>query len=253
MRRCLLPRLLIAMSLSCAAACAHADLTLLVGDSPPFNELSKGHPQGISVDVVEALMQRAGVARHYEEMPWPRALRYVLQTPQSCLYTVARVPAREAQFHWIGPVGRNQWALFALRERHITLRDLDDARAYRLGGLHTDGKSAFLLDRGFSLDMTTTEELGMRMLYAGRVDITAGALLSAPLIARKLGLDAQRLQPLLVYHSVDTYLACNLQTDPATVQALQKTFRAMNDDGSLRRLQEQGQARLEDRAPAPRR
>src|SRR5262245_23960795 len=87
-----------------AGAAQAQSITFLTEQNPPFNFAQGGKPAGISTDIVNEMVKRAGVAAKFEVMAWDRAYRQAQSEKDTCLYSTARLENRENLFTWIGPI-----------------------------------------------------------------------------------------------------------------------------------------------------
>lgn len=227
-------------------ACA-ADLTLYVGDNPPFNSFVNAHPDGMAVDVMTELLKRAQLTAEHKDFPWVRALSTVQFKPNHCAYTVGRIPERETRFHWIGPIASVKGTLFGLRERNLQIKSLDDAKKLSVGDVRQGANAIFLESKGFVLDYANTEDQNLRKLLAGHIDLYPGTSFSAREIAQRLQIDPQRIQALYVFNQVDLYLACNLETPASLIDKLNIALDSMRSDKKLQQIN----ARYDARFAAP--
>lgn len=225
-----------ALLFACSTQLSAADLTIGVGDNPPFNWSEKGQPQGMAAHITTELFKRAGLSIEYVDQPWARVFQNARSEPNFCAFTLGRIPEREAWFQWVGPIAYNKWALFALRSRKLELGKLEDAGKLRIGGQNKDAKATWLESRGYQLDYGATEDQSMRKLFAGRIDLYPAGLLTGPIVARRLGLDAGQLQPLLVFNQIENYLGCSLSTDRSKIFKLQKALLSMQKDKTLEKI-----------------
>ncbi len=221
-----------------------ADLTLYVGDNPPFNSFVAKRPEGMAVDVIAEILKRSQLTAYHQDFPWIRALKTVQLSVNHCAYTVGRIPEREAKFQWIGPIASVKGTLFGLRERQLQIRSLDDARKYRIGDLRQGANAIFFESKGFVLDYANTEDQNLRKLLAGHIDLYPGTPFSAREIVRRLKVDPQRVQALYVFNQIDLYLACNLQTPVATIAKLNRALDSMRADKSLQKINASYEARF---------
>jgi len=221
-----------------------ADLTLFLGDNPPFNSFVANRPEGMAVEVMTEVLKRSQLSAENKDFPWARALTTVQMTPNHCAYTVGRIPEREAKFHWLGPIATVQGTLFGLRERQLQIRSLDDARKYRIGDLRQGANAIFLESKGFVIDYANTEDQNLRKLLVGHIDLYPGTPYSAREIVQRLKIDPQRVQALYVFNQIDLYLACNLQTPAATLAKLTSAFESMRADKTLQKISAQYDARF---------
>ena len=61
-----------------------------------------------------------------------------------CVYSTARLPARENQFQWVGPIAFNRWGVFARKDFAGKIGALDDLKPHRIGAVTFDAKADYL-------------------------------------------------------------------------------------------------------------
>lgn len=220
------------------------DLTLYLGDNPPFNSFVNGNPEGMAVEVMAEVLKRAQLSAEPKDFPWVRALSTVQIKANHCAYTVGRIPEREERFQWIGPIASVKGTFFGLRERNLQIKSLDDAKKMRVGDLRQGANAIFLESKGFTLDYANTEDQNLRKLLAGHIDLYPGSPFSAREIVQRLKIDPQRVQAVYVFNEVDLYLACNLQTPAATIARLNSALESMRADKTLQKINTHYEARF---------
>jgi len=212
-------------------------LTLYAEDYPPFSWTDKasGKAVGVSADIVNELMSRAGVAASAPAIvPWARAMMLTTSTANSCVYATARVPEREALYQWIGPIGRNEWVMFARSADHLVLHTLDDARPYQIGTFIGDASVAYLNEHRLQVHTTPSDRLNPPKLEKRRIGLWSVGRLPGLYLLREMGISD--VEPVLSFTSADMYLACHRDFDPAQVARLNAMLRAMYADGTVRRI-----------------
>jgi polar amino acid transport system substrate-binding protein len=218
-------------------ACAAEPITLIAEDYPPFSWTDKasGKPTGLSADIVAELMLRAGVATTTPAVvPWARAMVLAAATPNACLYTTARVPEREAMYQWVGPIGHNDWVLFARRADHITLHSLDDALPYQIGTFISDASVTFLHQHNLKVNAVPSDRLNPPKLQMGRIQLWSVGRLPGLYLQRELGIGD--LEEVLNFAQADMYLACNKHIDAADIARFNDILRGMYRDGTVQRI-----------------
>ncbi len=234
------PRRLITTLLTAAAwagAQAAETVTLYAEDYPPFSWVDKstGKLTGLSVDIVAELMQRAGVpATVPAVVPWARAMVLTSTTANACLYTTARVPEREASYQWVGPIGHNEWVLYARRDDHITLRNLDDARHYQIGTFIGDASVTFLREHRLQVSAAASDRFNPPKLQMQRIQLWSVGRLPGLYLQREMGI--ADFEPVLTFAQADMYLACHKGTDKADIARLNEVLRGMYRDGTVQRI-----------------
>jgi len=231
-------RLIAALLLAAASArAAAAPVVLYTEDYPPYNwrDKASGQASGLSADIVTELMQRAGVATTQAAVvPWARALVLTAATANTCLYSTARTPERESSYAWVGPIGRNEWVLFARRDDHIALRTLDDARPYQIGSFISDAAIPLLQQHQLQLSVAASNRSNPPKLQMQRIQLWSVGRLPGLYLLNEMGI--ADMEPVLSFIQFDMYLACHKGMDKADITHLNDTLRGMYRDGTVQRI-----------------
>jgi len=216
-------------------ASAAEPLHLLTNDNPPFSIIdARQNVTGISADIVVEMTRRAGVPATIEHYPWSRAFATAESDADACIFSAARLPERETEFQWVGPIATNSWALFGPADFRRPLANLDAARGLVIGGQADEAKSLYLQARGLTVDLLQDDDLNPRRLEEGRIDLWVSGLETGIMKAAAVGI--HDLKPLLVFRRIDSYLACNRLVAAATVEGLRQALDAMRRDGTVSRI-----------------
>lgn len=233
-------RLFTALWLVCVAGLVRAEpLVLLTENLPPFSMASGGgnfakgaDVQGISSDTVRGLCAKAQVeCQLILRFPWERLYKQALENPGYGLFSTIRTPEREALFKWVGPISVSDWVLMARADSDITLNNLDDARAYRVGGYQNDAISQYLIDRGISVQTSLQDKENLNKLEKGLIDLWATDDVGGRYMAKQSALGS--LKMVHRFSGADLYLALNKETADDVVQKLQKALDEMRTQGEL--------------------
>lgn len=209
-------------------------LDITTEDNPPFNYLA-GPQQvtGISTEILLEMGKRAGVPLKIQVLPWARAYQTAATLPETCVYSTVRLPERESAFKWIGPLSNNKWALFAKSEFSKNIATIDDAKAYRIGGVTLDAKSMYLKSLGFqNVDLVADDNLNLAKLIAGRIDLWVTGLYKGKESSNHVG--SKAIKPVFIVRDVEYFLACNPKTSDATLQALTQALQALQKEGFVK-------------------
>ena len=228
--------LAILLTAAWALAQAAPRLVLTTETSAPYSMRDGERVSGISTDMVRGILDRAGIGYGIELLPWKRAYTAALQGRATCVYSTTRLPERERQFKWIGPIGHGEWVLMARAGRRFDLRSLDDARRYRIGTYHGDARDQFLRARGFAVDPAQDDLVNPRKLMLDRIDLWAASTRRSDAMLARLGY-AGKIVPVLAFNRVELYLACNRAVPDALVARMNGALAAMERDGSARAIQ----------------
>lgn len=190
---------------------------------PPYSFESANRAEGLTVDGVRALFREVGLTPDIEVYPWARAFKTAREKPGTLLFSVARTPEREAMFTWIGPVMDFDVWLYRKAERtDIAVEILSDLRHYSFAGLIDDVKTTFLENRGAHVTEVRSEDLAIKMLAAGRIDMIASDKSAMRFRLATLGFEARDYVPVirLAALSRPLYLVAHPKTDPHLVDRL---------------------------------
>jgi polar amino acid transport system substrate-binding protein len=241
--------LAVLLALGCAPACAQQAaprLYLTTETSAPYSMHDGERVVGIGTEMVRTIMTRAGVAYSIDVLPWKRAYTAALERPDACVFSTTRTPERESQFKWVGPIGEAEWVLMGRADRHLKLRNLEEARRYRIGTYNGDARDLYLRERGFDVDSAPNDLINPRKLMLGRIDLWAASFRRGSLTLARLGY-ADKLAPVLVFNRIRVYLACNRAVPDALVARMNGVVGAMEKDGTshaiARKYEEWGLAR----------
>lgn len=217
---------------ACAAA---SPLHILTEHAPPASMLDGGIVIGRETDKVREMMARTGTEFRLELQPWKRAYTTALSVPNTCVYPTARTPERERLFKWAGPTDEAEWELWGRADHEFPLRTLEDARKLRIGTYNGDARDEFLRSRGFNVEPVPNDLLNPQKLLMRRIDLWA--------VGRR-GLEPMKqyewsgkIVPLLVFHRVQIYLACNLAVPDSQITRLNAAMDEMRRDGTVLKLE----------------
>jgi polar amino acid transport system substrate-binding protein len=196
-------------------------LHLLTEDSGRFGYVEGNAVKGIMVDLMREVAGRAGVDASIDLLPWKRAYDGALTNPDTCVFSTTMTPDRLPLFKWVAPMIFNNWALLALKSRHIRLARLEDARPYVVGVYQGDARESYLRQRGFMLAPVNRNELNIAGLTSGRIDLWA----SSSYTPIQMGPDiADKVETVLEFRSVELGLACNMAVPDTTIARLNQAL-----------------------------
>ena len=239
LRSCLLPLAALLLAAWTHPAPA-AGLVFLTEENPPFNYTESGKLVGAGTEIVAQIASRAAIPVRSEVLPWETAYVRAQAERNTCLYSTAREENREKLFLWVGPIATNQWALYARGDFAVPLRTLKDLAPYRIGVVARDAKADFLRENAVTNlrfvrdDRDNPPRLLLPADNPDHIDLWIAGVYSAREIARAANIPD--LKQVLVAAERPLYLACNPQTDRATVKALADALETLRADGTVARI-----------------
>jgi len=233
--------LLVLAATSLLSAAVNAEerdsLVLLTENFPPYNMAEGGsnfakdeNISGIAVELVREMFKRAEVDYSLTlRFPWERIYKTALEKPGYGVFSTARLPERENDFKWVGPLGPDDWVMLARADSTISLSSLEDAKAFRVGAYKGDAISEHLNKQGVAPISALRDQENPQKLMKGDIDLWATGDPAGRYLAKQQGVSG--LKNVLRFDSAQLYLALNKATPDAVVQKLQAALEQMRADG----------------------
>jgi len=239
--RTFLQCLFLALLLVCSGVRATA-LQAVTEDYPPFSMIQPdGRVTGFSVELVRLLLARAGLVAEPQIMPWARAFAQAQGRPNVLIFSMGRLPEREALFEWVLTLLKTDLCLYSWQGRVRPVAKLEAARGLQIATVNGDSGERILVEHGFvigqELQSSAHYSLNLEKLKAGRVDLWIANSAMAYHLVRQAGYDPQRdLTQVYCVPPYPVYLAASLGTSPETVARLRAAFVTLQQDGTLAEL-----------------
>lgn len=239
------------LSLAVRAAGPVVELSALTEQLPPLNMEAEGRVTGFSSELLDLIAADAGIHVRKQVLPWARAYDRALRNPDVILYSLVRTPERESLFRWVGPISPRRIVLYRWADRtDIVLKNLDDARPYRIGSTLESASTKLLEKLGFAaipatdaagggLELGVNDETNMRKFIAKRFDLLVSLDWAAAYNAKNAGIDPAQLVPALVLDESSAYwYGLNPGTDPEVAKRLDQALSKAKADGRYNQLRQ---------------
>lgn len=220
-----------------AEADSSYEAVLLTENFPPYNMAVNGknfardeNINGIAVDLVREMFKRADVKYQLSlRFPWDRIYKMALEKPGYGVFVTARLPEREKDFKWVGPLGPDDWVLLAKADSSISLNSLEEAKQYKVGAYQGDAIAEHLIQQGLQPLTALRDQENAKKLQRGDIDLWATGDPAGLYLARQEGVSG--LKSVLRFNTAQLYLALNKETPDVVVQKLQAALEQMRADG----------------------
>ena len=247
----------LAFLLICAIAPANADknpvIHIVTEHLPPYQIVDQNKPlSGFAVDIIKETMARSDFAYSLKSYPWVRSYKLAQVKANHCIFSIARLKAREQLFKWVGPISHvNNTAIWALKGRNIQVKQLNDAKQYTIAVNRDDIAHTGLIERGFKegehLYVLDDANLLIKLLITRpEIDLVVADDTTIKFRTELAGATISDLQR--VYEIKDLplnfYFACSTQTDDDIIKHLADKLQSLNQDGSYDAIWEKWRRRL---------
>lgn len=190
---------------------------------------------GALVKVAKSIAKRAGVDARIVVIPWARALLQTEKDAGSCAVGPRKTGENAEKFSWIGPIGRQRYALYALADNALPLREPGQIAGKHVGMLRGAYIKSESEARGYVIDEGSDIETNVRKLQAHRVDyLLVGEIeMNAHLAAQATPLP---IKPVYFFSYNEHYIACNPALAKETQQKLNAAVRSLASEGGLQKF-----------------
>ncbi|MBF0258059.1 MAG: ABC transporter substrate-binding protein [Desulfamplus sp.] len=209
------------------------DLMIMTENYPPFNFSKDDILQGIAVDLMEAMLKKAGsdkTRKDIQLLPWARGYHYLQNEKNACLFATTRTDERDKLFKWVGPISDTTIVLTSRKDRKVSIKTPDDLKKYKIGAVIKDIGEQLLLDAG--LDPKNIDSTGgtnavlksIKKMNIGRMDAFAYEESVLKWELKQQGFDVNQYETVYVLKSGELYYAFNSNTSDEIIQKLQQAL-----------------------------
>jgi polar amino acid transport system substrate-binding protein len=230
-------------SLFCVLTClpliapAQDRLQITTEDATPLS-MTKDEGKAIygeAADKVHELLKRSHIAYDMQITNWNRAIELAYSQVNTCVFSTARTPEREARFNWIGPIAKGDWVIVGTSEKSGKITQLEQIKSGQIGVYRGDAVGEMLVHRGYHVMTSNSDEITIRNMMIGRLDYWASDSNSAVAQIAKDNLQS-KLSILFTFARSDYYLACNPQISSELITRMKNKLEEMKEDGTLARI-----------------
>ena len=222
-------------------SCGAAQVQFVTESLPPYQVVDENRQLvgGTSFTVIKELIQRSEIDATIDVMPWARALKTTLDTPNTFIFSIARSSVREHKFDWVIPLRHLTYHFYGLH--HLSkdkFSHIDDVKALKVAAVRGSIEAEFLARLGFkegdNLILTNSYAASWQLVAIGRADAVYGEENVVHCLSRNIGFDASPFHTIFsTDHDLDLYVAANKSTDPKVIENLKMHYQAMVAEGRV--------------------
>ncbi|MCQ1538109.1 transporter substrate-binding domain-containing protein [Methanocalculus taiwanensis] len=194
---------------------------------PPFNYLEDGVAKGISVDLLYAAYEEMKDPIRSDQIEvrlWAYAYDKALSEKNTVIFGTIRLPEREDDFKWAGPIISEQKVIFAVQGETRTISAPEDLNNYQIGVIQGDAAYEQLLAIGVNPDNiypTGDVEGLILMTQEGIIDFWCYGELAGRHFIQEITGSTDSYKAIYTLNSHDLYYAFNKETPDTVVDAFQ--------------------------------
>lgn len=182
--------ILLCISFNPFSAQATPKILAVTEDYPPNAiVLGDGEFDGFLIELTNLIFEQAQLDKQIIIIPWARAYKTAITTPNTLIFGMRKTKKREKQFKWAGPVFKNSqdpWSnkkdfkieFLALKENQYDVKTLNDLKQYNVSSIRNDALTEMLLDKYHwpkkQVLQAADWEQSIQLMLHGRADFVAG-------------------------------------------------------------------------------
>lgn len=215
-------------------------LSVVTEDAYSFQYRSKstGNMEGPAAELVEKVINTAGIEFKTKVLPWARAYKEAEETVNTLIYSIVRTPERDSKFHWLGVLSKPQYCLYAMKTANVSPAvDISLFKNQRVATILNSASFFTLKKEGFHfLVPLTSAEQAFGMLTKNRVDFITANKKTFQSICANYSDECENIveiAPIEMPESSFLYFAINKESDPRIVSLLQETYQKLLSAGEI--------------------
>ncbi|MCX6677801.1 MAG: transporter substrate-binding domain-containing protein [Methanothrix sp.] len=118
---------------------------------PPFNFPEDGMLKGISVDLLDRMLNRMDLELNRSSIrlsTWSMGYQTALNENNTVLFSTGRLAERESLFKWVGPISPINVVLFVMKDKAITIGAPPDLNKYKVGVIRDSAERLLAIKAG---------------------------------------------------------------------------------------------------------
>ena len=211
------------------------DLKIFTEEYPPLNFKKGGKITGLATEVIKEIQKRTGSNDNIELASWEKGYKAVFLKPNTALFSIAMTQERKDKLQWVGPIGVLDSNFYALKGCGIKIVNLNEAKKVNKIATVTDYYNELELKKeGFTnLESSPSEEIALRKMLEGKVQLFAGNNLTMPADLEKIGAKKDDVESVFTISTDLLYIAFSPTTPPDLVARWQAALNEMKKDGTF--------------------
>jgi len=211
---------------------------------PPFQSMNGDHVSGYTTEIVKKLLSQTNIKATFKIYPWSRAFNLAKNKQDTCIYKIARTPARELLFQWVGVITTTNTHFIGLKEnKYIKINSLEDAKEYQIAAIRDDFTHSFLLNAGFvehkNLYVVNNTHTLLKLLIKNDfIDLVIADGETVEYRAKSIDIPQDKFKKYFQLNEkpLDFYLACSLKTDKKIIEQLSIALKTIKRNGEYNKI-----------------
>lgn len=216
------------------ASTGFAEMRYLTEEYPPFNMMQEGvGVQGLAVDLIGGILMNLGESKPEISLgAWKDGYKALQEGPDVCLFSMARIPERDALFKWVGPIATVKHVVITKKGSGVKVTSPEDLKGLTIGTIEDDASHQLARSAGatrFIHGKDSREH--MDMLLNGEIDVWAYYDATALWQMRSMNYDPEDFEFQLSMEESDLYYAFSTDVSDERIAELQRSLDELREQG----------------------
>jgi len=222
-----------------------AKITMLTEVYPPYNMEVDGKLQGITVDILEAMLAILNTGQTREDFiltNWSRAYSMAEKRKNHMVFGTTRTEKREPLFKWVGPITTTTIGIIAPKNKDIVIDKVSDLNQFRIGTVLKDIGEQILLESGIEKKQLSAVsgknaiDLSFKKMENDRIDLFAYEVNVAIYDAKLKGHNEDDFEVIYTLKEGELYYAFNNATDDRIIAQWQDALDTLKENGLYKKI-----------------
>ena len=193
--------------------------------------------KGFATEIIQRVMDDAGLNYTITVLPWPRAYKKALTEPNTLVYSLGRLPDREDLFIWLNKIINIEYNFYTQDEKLLNAT-LIDIINLPVAVIRESVSHLILKKRGFkNFFFINNASHASQLFVRNRISLIFGSSLWFAEVMKENPPPSNRL-PIDDFDAltIELYFAINPKSDPIVVNKIRKSMKKIVKDGSFKKI-----------------
>lgn len=227
------------------AANVQNKINILTEVYPPYNMQVNGKLEGISVEILDAMLDHMNLDQKSSDVVltnWSRAYSMALKKKGYMVFSTTRTVQRENLFKWVGPIIQTRIGIMAKKNKHIRIAEASELNQYRIGTVLKDIGELLIIEAGVdkknvhSISGENSIELSFKKMDNDRIDMFSYDLVVAKYQAKEKGFNLEDYEDVYTLKEAELYFAFNKATSDETITLWQSALETIKNNGLYEKI-----------------
>tara|TARA_R110000744_G_scaffold54996_6_gene116457 strand:+ start:4822 stop:5598 length:777 start_codon:yes stop_codon:yes gene_type:complete len=222
---------------------ASASINIVTEHLAPFQIVKDKAISGLSTEIIQATLKEANITYNIDAHPWSLSYNRALKEENTCIYSIVRIPQRDALFQWVGHIAISSTSFYSLKNSPIKISSLEQAKDYKVAVIKDDVAHHYLLSKGFienkNIYVMDNNEALLKLLEVPNRQIDL-VVINDDLLTNRVNnaIESSKYKNVHTFENFkfEFYFACSLKTEKSIIQSLSKAMDKLEKKGDFTKI-----------------